>query len=642
MLKQNKVNSLSKRFKKGENFINKISPNELFNYLKNKRNKKPDYYSNRSIDFLKKSNNIFDIWQLNENYNQNIKNYTNRNVKIKQKIIRNYLSNDKKQKMKKFILSKKKILETLLDDERRKTIKNNIYRLNNNTNSNHIQNKRISIIDNISIPTIEFSKRNIYKIKNKVEDINCNQINTINLKKNDNNNNLLMEKLHQIKMNKMALFKKIKFAELKNFCCKDIKLNSYNTKFGVNFNLKQNIRNNTIFNFNRHEFNNYDNNNIYNCNEKKINSIKEKIQNYFIGKFDSIKDYFDDWDEQEKGKIDINDIYNYLNNKIKFPISKAEITKIFGLYYNKSFFYLEDFKNCFLEQPSNEKLFVQYDKSLKSKKRLAKSSSEGILFNNIKSNHDKKTKSYNEKYKDSELMDKQNDKLRISIKKKYKDELNNNVNNNLINKEIPENNKNYYDDIHINKLFINYKSEKNKKMIIKDYTAKNKNKKTEIKINNNTNNTNFPSSNNNKMEINKGYSSYYERKINNQDSLINRNKNNNNINTKKNMFLHKTNKLFYNKNKKYNNKNKLNNQVKEYKSQDINEDKNNSLGKNIILKTTMEKNINDKFSFTNSNIERNSVNLEIESNLNQYKYQLPIITKYTREQNKNSDIIDLL
>ena len=254
MITQNKEKSLSERYKKYEDFLEKLSPKEIFNYLNIKRSKQPEYFinSNRSIDYLKKSNNAFNIWQLKEKYNQKIKNSSNRDRRIKQKIIRNYFSHDKKQKIKKTLLSKKKLLETLLDEERRKTTKNNIYSLNQNTHSNHIQNKGISIIDKVSMHGIEFGKRNIYKIKNKGEE--SNQSNTINFKKVDDN--ILMDKIYQIKMNKLALLKKIKFAELKNFCCKDIKMNSYNKNLGINNNLKQN-------NFN-----------INNSNEIKINSIK--------------------------------------------------------------------------------------------------------------------------------------------------------------------------------------------------------------------------------------------------------------------------------------------------------------------------------------------------------------------------------
>jgi hypothetical protein len=42
------------------------------------------------------------------------------------------------------------------------------------------------------------------------------------------------------------------------------------------------------------------NSDINNNNEIKINSIKAKVRNYFIGKFNNIKEYFNDW--KEKGK----------------------------------------------------------------------------------------------------------------------------------------------------------------------------------------------------------------------------------------------------------------------------------------------------------------------------------------------------
>ena len=40
-----------------------------------------------------------------------------------------------------------------------------------------------------------------------------------------------------------------------------------------------------------------------NYDEIKINTIKEKVKNYFIGRFNNIKEYFENWNKQKKGKI---------------------------------------------------------------------------------------------------------------------------------------------------------------------------------------------------------------------------------------------------------------------------------------------------------------------------------------------------
>ena len=318
MLKQNKFLSLSERFNKYENIKNNIRPNEAFIYLKSKKSSNSDFYNkgNKSIDFLEKTTNLFDIGRLKDKGNQILKNHfniiniTNKNEKLSQRIFDHFFRNDKNQKIRKIILSKKKILETILDEERKNSLKEKIINnnnINNKNNSNNKinnskskKNKGIIVINNVSMPEIRNNKKNNLKMRNSIDENDVMNSNTLNLKNIDNyNKNILQEKLYQIKMNKIALFRKIKFAGLKKYCNKDIKFNSYNKKFGIDYISEQNIQNKDIKNYNRNELKN----NLIqnNCNEITINSIRESVRNYFIGKFHNIKEYFDDWDERGIG-----------------------------------------------------------------------------------------------------------------------------------------------------------------------------------------------------------------------------------------------------------------------------------------------------------------------------------------------------
>ena len=68
---------------------------------------------------------------------------------------------------------------------------------------------------------------------------------------------------------------------------------------------------------------------------------------------------------------------------------------------------------------------------------------------------------------------------------------------------------------------------------------------------------------------------------------------------------------------------------------------NKTSNKLITFKISREKIFKEQLSKTHENIEK-------KKNINKIlyprfrKFQLPIITKHTREQNKNSDIIDIL
>lgn len=655
MLKQNKIFSLSERFNKYENIKNNLRTNEAFIYLKSKRTTHSDFYNkgNRSIDFLAKTTNLFDLGKLKEKGNQNLKNQLNiinsmnYNEKLNQKLYQNFFNNNKKEKIRRIILSKKKILETILDEERKNSLKekiiNNIDNKNNENkkiNSKSKKNKGVIVINNVSMPEIEMNKKNNFKIKNIIDENDIIHSNTFNLKNIDNyNKNILQEKLYQIKMNKIALFRKIKFAGLKKYCNKDLKFNSYNKKFGINYISEQNIQNKDIQNFNRNELRN----NLIknNCNEITINSLRESVRNYFIGKFHNIKEYFDDWDEQGQGKININDIYKYLNNKIKFRISKEEIQKFIRFYNNKNYFNLENFKYFFFEEPSNEKLSIQKENYLKSEYKMNKSSSEGILF--IDKNKKDNNLYYCDKNKYSELINlikEQNDNklIKVILNNKNEDELNYNDFYNLIDSFIPKNKKKYFEK-EIKRIFNNHKIKKEEKVNIKDFFEKINNKKEEFKLFNNNSNNTFSII---KKEINQGYTTFYEKKMNNKK--FNDNRNQDNILIKKNINFSKTNNIFYKKKDfeetKINKKDKLINLTKEYKSQDIKEEKIKKPIKYFTFNAIKGKSIKNNFSMTQENFGKKTLNIKYYPSFR--KFQLPIITKYSREQNKNSDIINLL
>ena len=300
MKNQNNNFTLSDRLEKNEKIDNNIIAKEANIYYKSKSNTLSEIYYiiNRSSDFYSKTATKFYLGKSEDKSQKNINNQINninsiKKEKLSKNIYQYLFANDKKQKIRKIILSKRKILEEIFKEDTKNTNieKNNSNNINknnnnniNNNNNNHRRNKGIILINNVSIPEIENNKKNIYKI----DDNYCNNSN--NIKNFDKNNKkILQEKLYQIKMNKIALFKKIKFAELKKFCCKDIKFNGYNKKYGINYNLEQNNKNNK--NNNNKNFIKNELKNVNNCNETTINIIREKVRNYFIGKFESIKEY---------------------------------------------------------------------------------------------------------------------------------------------------------------------------------------------------------------------------------------------------------------------------------------------------------------------------------------------------------------
>ena len=663
MKNQNNNFTLSDRLEKNEKIDNNIIAKEANIYYKSKSNTLSEIYYNinRSSDFYSKTTTKFYLGKSEDKSQKNINNQINninsiKKEKLSKNIYQYLFANDKKQKIRKIILSKRKILEEIFKEDTKNTNieKNNSNNINknnnnniNNNNNNHRRNKGIILINNVSIPEIENNKKNIYKI----DDNYCN--NSINIKNIDKNNQkILQEKLYQIKMNKIALFKKIKFAELKKFCCKDIKFNGYNKKYGINYNLEQNNKNNK--NFNNKNFKKNELKNVNNCHEITINIIREKVRNYFIGKFESIKEYFYDWDEQGIGKININDIYKYLNNKIKYKISKDEIKRIFSLYYKKKFFDLENFKYFFFEDP-NEKLSIKFNKfyeyNQKLKYLVKNSSDEHLLFSKRKNednnNNSNNISNYENKYYNEllNLIKKEKNKIISEIKNRKEDDFDYNDFYNLINKYIPENKKIIYDN-EIKIIFNNNKINNSEKININLFFEKLKEQKDENK-NNAINKKHI----NIKKEINQGYSTFYAKNMNNKifrnnrNMNMNKNKNKNNIIIKKDNFFNKTNNLFNNQGKeieenKINKNNSLNNYLRQSKNNEIIKTEKNKASLSCINFKNKQNDFNDKLTITHDNTVKLQNSYQLFPRLK--KYQLSKITKYSREKNKNTDIIDLL
>ena len=634
----NKYISLSDRFNKLDNLNNNVGQNEAFIYLKSKRATNSEFYSNgnRSIDALGRTTNIFNLGKVKDRPTQYLKNQfsiinNNDKEKLSKKIFQNFFINEKKQTIRKIILSKKKILEAILDEDKR-----NANQIKNVNDINHNKkNKTVVVINNVSMPEIVY-KKNIKKNKTGNEELH--KINILNLKNIEKyNRNLLQEKLYQIQMNKIALFKKIKYAGLKKSCNKGF--NGNNKKFNIS---EQNKNNEEKQSKDQNDLKNRDM--VNNCSEITINSIREKVRKYFIGKFDSVKEYFYDWSEKGMGKLSSYDIYKYLNNKIKYRISKDEVKRIFMCYFKNNYLDLESFKNLFFEYPSNEKISIQLDKMM-----MARISSDKSL--SLEKNKNDSNLSYYEKSKYNELINiieeqKEIILLKLIFKNQKGNELNYSEFYNLIYNVIPENKKhNFGNQIKI--LFNNNKLKNIERINIKEFfdAISNKRKKN-IKLNN----INIiKNSLNNKNEVNNGCSTFYEKNLDNKNSIYNRNQNN--IYIKKNNFFSKTNNLFYkskeynetkiNKNNQLNELNELNEKIRECKSLDAQKDMNKTSHKLITFKINREKIFKEQLSKTHENIEKNkNINKKLYPRFR--KFQLPIITKQSRKRNKNSDIIDIL
>ena len=699
MLKQRNIISLSDRINKYEKYRNNIMQREIQSYQKNKNHNNSELYGNNngSIEFFMRTSNKLnakskDYYKYNKDINNQLYNIdqTNNNEKLNKKFFQHIRDrNDKKENIRKIILSKKTIIEKLFNDENKKIYKDKSHYnfINANIHSSYAQNNRgNALVNNASMPELEINnKKNIYKVKNAIEEYFNNHINILNIKNCDNyfNKKILQEKICQINLNKTELFKKIKYAGLKKFCNKDLKHNENNNNKTIKLSHIIKPQNKSYKNRNNYNINNY-------FEEVNINSVKEKVRNYFIGKFDNIKEFFNDWSKQRNGTITINEIYIYLNNKINYKISIDEIKKLFEPYCKNNFLDLEHFKYLFFEGPSNEKLSIKLKKNMNNNyySIMTKSSSEKLYFNNKKKTNNNFSSNENNKY--NELLNlikeqNQNDKIyfgKFLIRDYRKDEeLDYHEFYNFINNIIIKDKKKVNYNNEIKKMYMVYKYKDKDKININNFFEKINDKNNNMNNNNNCNNnkskhnycntTKYYIINNNKKN-NRNYRNFNS--TNNYNNIIKNNKkeNNNNmfinikkqINSRGSSFFEKKdyvnftnyngnskklsnikdlkdsdfNKTYYslNKTKEENEKkNKLNNDIKECKSQEIiKTEKDKILTKQHTSRANMDKNLNDR-SKTQVNVDTNI----FYGFTKLIKIQLP---KIQNNKNKNLDIINLL
>ena len=358
----------------------KANLSEAFIFLKSKKENNSETI-NTSFDIADKPVNIFNnnFEKLKENGNKIIK-LRNIEKKIGKKLLKKpfgkYFENNN---LNKIIFSKKRLLEQILNDKKIEWNKEKIR--TNSLNIKAIKLNKILNKTNLLVNVPSTSELDINKIKNDINDINNGKTKNANY----NNKTINPEKLEQINMNKTALFKKLKFESLKKFC-KNVKLTE--KKIGFNFiagkrlNPRNEIRKN-------------------NCEEIKINCIKEKVRQYFIGKFNNIKEYFDSWDERKIGKIFVNDIYNYVNKKIKYKISKNEIRKLLFSISNKNYLDLENFRIIFFEDSPNEKLFIKGNKFIELNEATIKNINDISYLNKSESSNNI---SFFEKFRYNEMI----------------------------------------------------------------------------------------------------------------------------------------------------------------------------------------------------------------------------------------------
>lgn len=588
MLDENAFISFSQRIKKNV-FLSENTNSNLFNLLLKSKKDNNSEKTNESFDFIEKPLNIFNKIEkpkeiITKNYNdKNIINNFEKKVTVRP--YHQFIENIANKK----IYIKKKLLEQILQNKKIDTPKMN------NANPKFIKlSKIIRLTSDIS--TNEY---NINKSKQKNEIIEIDK--TMNHNKTYKN-----EKIDQINSNKIALLKKLKFDSLKKFC-KNVKLSD--KKLGINFNVNKG-------NTNKNEI---DKNN---CDEIKINTIKEKVRNYFIGKFNNIKEYFDNWDEQKTGKINVNDMYNYLNKKIKYKISKQDAAKLLYSICNKNYLDLNNFRIIFFENEPKERLFIKGSKFFDFNESLLKKKFD---INQINKSENNLGISFFEKFKYNEI---------ISLILKQKNIILSQIKSDRVALTFVEfymivknviNEKKYIFDKEIKKIFNDYKDNSSDLINIYDFFEK-ISINEEIKKNNSLINI--------KRHINSGIRPPFNK---NKSSFFNLNSRNTKKNvyskesTKTNFFLDKVIHIESETKKKNNiiSLNKFQNMRKNLSS-DL--DKLNS--KLLISDLKKNKNINNEYpkNITNENSDNSKV----------IDFQLPSILNHERNKNKNSDIIEFL
>ena len=616
MLDEKIIISLSQRLPKKNILCEKDQLNGVFPFIKKKKESNSEQH-NRSIDFFEKTTILFNkLEKLKDpkfNNNKSIIKNTGKNSdkNAVKKPFKQLLENGSNKRF----FSKKKILEQILQNKQALFLKekNKANSLNSKTiKLSKILNKSSLLINDSTVNDNNFdiNKINFFKIKNEYVEGGKTG--------NYNNKTFIQEKLEQINMNKTALFKKIKFESLKKFC-KNVKLTD--KKLGINLivrkgeNDKNEVRKN-------------------NCEEIKINCIKEKVRNYFIGRFNNIKEYFDSWDEQKSGKIDINDMYNYLNKKIKYKISKNDTRKLIYSFGNRNYLDLENFRIIFFENSPKEKLFIRGNKIFEYHESLTKNLSEISHINRSENNCNI---SFFEKFRFNEI---------ISLLLNQKNIVLSHINRDRVELTFIEfysilrnfiREKKFNFDKEIKKLFNDYK-EKNSDLInMYNFFEK----ISEQKENNKKNHPII----NIKKHINQGIKPFYNKNKSSFFVLNSRNSKANNF-SYKDTNQSKTNfipdKVL---NKEIENDKKINigniSNLNKFKNMNINflreRERRNSFNSKFLvsnLKNISYNNfdISDKKGITNENIENSKI----------IDFQLPNINNHERNKNRNSDIIDFL
>ena len=616
MLDEKIIISLSQRLSKKNILSEKDQLNGVFPFIKKKKESNSEQY-NRSIDFFEKTTILFNkLEKLKDpkfNNKSVIKNTgKNSDKNTVKKPFKQLLENGSNKR----IFSKKKILEQILQNKQALFLKekNKANSLNSKTiKLSKILNKSSLLINDSTVNDNNFdiNKINFFKIKNEYVEGGKTG--------NYNNKTFIQEKLEQINMNKTALFKKIKFESLKKFC-KNVKLTDKKLDINLIVRKGENDKNEVRKN---------------NCEEIKINCIKEKVRNYFIGRFNNIKEYFDSWDEQKSGKIDINDMYNYLNKKIKYKISKNDTRKLIYSFGNRNYLDLENFRIIFFENSPKEKLFIRGNKIFEYHESLTKNLSEISHINRSENNCNM---SFFEKFRFNEI---------ISLLLNQKNIILSHINRDRVELTFIEfysilrnfiREKKFNFDKEIKKLFNDYK-EKNSDLInmynffekISEQTENNKKNHPIINI---------------KKHINQGIKPFYNKNKSSFFILNSRNSKASNFSykdtnqSKTNFISDKVLNQEIENNKKINIGNISN--LNKFKNMNINflreRERRNSFNSKFLVsnlkndKSYNNFDISDKKGITNENIENSKI----------IDFQLPNINNHERNKNRNSDIIDFL
>ena len=608
MLDEKIIISLSQRLPKKNILSEKDQINGVFPFIKKKKESNSEQH-NRGIDFFEKTTILFNkLEKLKDpkfNNKSVIKNTgKNSDKNIVKKPFKQLLENGNNKR----IFSKKKILEQILQNKQALFLKekNKANSLNSKTiKLSKILNKSSLLINDSTVNDNNFdiNKINFFKIKNEYVEGGKTG--------NYNNKTFIQEKLEQINMNKTALFKKIKFESLKKFC-KNVKLTDKKLDINLIVRKGENDKNEVRKN---------------NCEEIKINCIKEKVRNYFIGRFNNIKEYFDSWDEQKSGKIDINDMYNYLNKKIKYKISKNDTRKLIYSFGNRNYLDLENFRIIFFENSPKEKLFIRGNKIFEYHESLTKNLSEISHINRSENNCNI---SFFEKFRFNEI---------ISLLLNQKNIILSHINRDRVELTFIEfysilrnfiREKKFNFDKEIKKLFNDYK-EKNSDLInmynffekISEQTENNKKNHPIINI---------------KKHINQGIKPFYNKNKSSFFILNSRNSKANNFsykdtNQSKTNFI--SDKVM---NREVENDKKINigniSNLNKFKNMNINflrereRERRNSFNSKFLVSNLKS----DKKEITNENIENSKI----------IDFQLPNINNHERNKNRNSDIIDFL